>query len=286
MKGFLKHRRDAAASDAAPGAAESPYVFGSAGGCQVWVAASAAQRARAWALVYGVYLAKGYAAVDPQRLWYGLHDALPETATFLAERDGQAVAAFSVVPDSPLGLPADAAFGPELAALRRPGRRLCELHNLASVDSEIHRGAETLNHLFKLAFLVARRLEQATDFVIRVSPQHRPFYRRLLLFRDAGAERAGGGPGTSPGMLMALDLETAESRYRRKYGAGPESFYGFFVDPGTEPGILAWLKAGRRPLDEAALRRFFIADRPLVPGASEAARRCLQERYPGCNLGG
>lgn len=286
MKGFLKRHGDAADSDAAPEAPEQPYVFGRAGGCQIRVTVSAVQRARAWALVYGVYLAKGYAAVDPQRLRYGLHDALPETTTFLAERDGQAVAALTVVPDSPLGLPADEAFGAELAALRRPGRRLCELHNLASVDAELHRGAETLNHLFKLAHLLARRLEQATDFVIRVSPQHRAFYRRLLLFKDAGAERAGGGPGSSPGVLLALDLETAENRYRRKYGTGPESFYRFFVDSRTEPGILEWLKAARRPLTEITLRRFFFETRPLIPGAPEAARRCLEERYPGYHLGG
>jgi hypothetical protein len=248
------------------------------------MAVSAAQRPRAWALVYGVYLAKGYAPTDPQHLWYGLHDALPETATFLAERDGQAVAALTVVPDSPLALPADVSFSQEVSALRRPGRRLCELVNLAAVDSEFHRGVETLLNLFKLAYLTALRLDGATDLVIRVSPQHQPFFQRLLLFHPAGPERPAGGPGMSPGVLLQLDIETASRRYREKYGVKPDGLYSFFVDPATEPRVVEWLNRTRQPMPAEALRHAFVTARPLIAAASQEQRLYLASRYPGYDL--
>ena len=286
MKGFLKNRAGGPGSAAFVQAAESPppLRFGQAADCQVWAAVSAVQRARVWALVYGVYLAKGYARLDNQRLWYGLHDALPETATFLAERAGQAVAALTVVGDSPCALPGDAAWGRELSRLRGPGRRLCEIANLASVDSELRRGGETLYQLFKLAWLLARRLDNATDLVIRISPQHRALYERRLLFRPLAAERADGGPGGSPGVLLTLDLVGAEGRYLEKYGAGERSLYRFFVDPETEPALVEWLRQCRRPLTEITLRRFFVETRPLLPGAAPAARAYLAGRYPGARL--
>ncbi len=286
MKGFLKHRGEKTSSAAFTQIPEAPppRQFGASGDCQIWAATAGVQLARAWALVYGVYLARGYAQIDKQHLWYGLHDALPETATFLAERAGQAVAALTVVPDSPCDLPADAAFAAELAELRAPGRRLCEIANLASVDSENHRGAETLNHLFKLAWLLARRLDGATDLVIRVSPQHRTLFERRLLFRTIGGERPAGGPGGSPGVLLALDLTDAEERFRRKYGSGERSLHRFFVDPGTEPALLDWLRRCRRALTEITLRRFFVDTRPLIPEAPEAARTYLAGRYPDCDI--
>lgn len=286
MKGFLKRRGEKPASAAFTPLPEAPppIPFGACGDCQIWAAVAGVQLARAWALVYGVYLAKGFAKISEDHLSYGLHDALPETATFLVERAGQAVAALTVVPDSPCGLPADTVHGAELAGLRVPGRKLCEIANLASVDSENHRGAETLNHLFRLSWLLARRLDQATDLVIRVSPQHQSLFERRLLFRPVSPVRPEGGPGGSPGLLMSLDLTVAEERFRDKYGSGPRSFYRFFVDPDTEPALVAWLRGCRRPLTEVTLRRFFVDARPLIPKSSQSARAYLAGCYPGFSL--
>lgn len=286
MKGFLKNRARGSVPPPPPpaptGQEDTPFQFVTEGEGRIWIAVSEAQRARAWALVYGVYLAKGYAPADRQHLWYGLHDALPETTTFLAERDGRAVAALTVVPDSPLALPADGSFPKEVAALRRPGRRLCELVNLAAVDAEFHRGFETLLNMFRLAYLTALRLNHATDLVIRVSPQHRPFFERLLLFGQAGPEHPGGGPGISAGVLLRLDLETANRKYQAKYGLG--GLYSFFVDPETEPALVDWLMHTRQPMHADALRRLFVTNRQVLTGASEDHRRYLTTRYPGCDL--
>ena len=106
---------------------DDPYIFGSCGDCEIRVASSIEDRRRAWELVYRIYAEKGYAENDSQGLWYGIHDALPETTTFIVEREGEVVSALSVVFDSPLGLPSDNLYGPELDLMRGQGRRLCEI---------------------------------------------------------------------------------------------------------------------------------------------------------------
>jgi hypothetical protein len=260
-------------------ARSAEYRFGAAGDYRIRVAGSAEERARAWGLVYRVYLQKEYAAPNAQRLWYGLHDALPGTTTLLVERGAEPVASLTLVFDSPLGLPADQVYGPELAALRAAGRRPCEVVSLVSTEPELRRGAEVTKHLFKLAYLAARRLSEATDFLITINPRHVSFYRRVLLMEEFGPERPYGKVGGAPAVLLGLDLLEAEERYRVRYGDAPESLYRFFVNPATEPGILAMLRSARRPLREDALQKYFVMDRPLLPGASTEQRAAVHDCY-------
>jgi hypothetical protein len=248
------------------------YRFGAAGEYRARVAASAEDRQKAWGLVYRVYREKEYAPANAQGLWYGLHDALPGTTTLLVEREGQPVARLTLAFDSPLALPADAVYGPEISALRAAGRKPCEIISLVSVEGDLRRGAEIMKHLFKLAYLTARRLTDATDFLITVNPRHVSFYRRVLLLEELGPERPYGKVGGAPAVLLGLDLLGAEERYRARYGEGPESFYRFFVNESTEPAIVSMLCRNRRPLDEPALRRFFVEERPLLAEAPPTAR--------------
>ena len=280
-------------------APSADYGFGPAGDYRIRVASDIEDRLKAWRLVYQVYLEKEYATPNAQGLWYGAHDAHPGTTTLLVERtvegggwkvEGRGldrpdqppptstlhpqpstatipVATLTLVFDSPLGLPADGVYGPELSRLRAAGRRPCEIVSLVSAEPEPRRGMEIMKHLFKLAYLAARRLTDATDFLITVNPRHVSFYRRILLMNELGSERAYDKVGGAPAVLLHLDLLAAEERYRERYGDGPGSFYRFFVDPETEPETLAMLSASRRPLDEDSLRRFFVMDRPLLAGA-------------------
>ena len=104
--------------------------FGPAGEFTVRLAAGIEDRLRAWALAYRVYLEKEYARPNDQRLWYSLHDALPEALTVMIEKNSELIGAVTVVPDSPLGLPADEIFPAETAAMRRGGSRLAEAVSL------------------------------------------------------------------------------------------------------------------------------------------------------------
>ncbi|MBA4386795.1 MAG: hypothetical protein C0404_02370, partial [Verrucomicrobia bacterium] len=125
------------------------YCFGENDEYEIKIARSLEERKRAWAMVYRTYLGKGYAQPDPEGLWCGLHDALPQTTTFVVSRDGRDVATLTIVFDSEVGLPADHLYRDELDKLRAKGRRLCEIISLVSEEIDRRRGIEVLKHLFK-----------------------------------------------------------------------------------------------------------------------------------------
>ncbi len=266
------------------GARACEYRFGEGEEYRVCVAESEADLLSAWRLVYETYLEKEYAAPNHQRLWYSLHDALPETTTFLVRRDGEAVACLSVVFDSPLELPADDVYAEELNYLRRGGRRVCELASLASSETNLRRGVEVTRHLFKLAYLLARRVAGAADMVMTVNPRHVRFYKRTLLFEEAGGEREYRKVGGAPAVLLRLNLETAERRYEERYGRDPGSLFRFFVNPDTDTDIVEMLETARGALQESTLRRYFVSKRRLIQAASPQARAYLQECYLAYDL--
>ncbi|HOX07178.1 MAG TPA: hypothetical protein PK280_12310 [Planctomycetota bacterium] len=256
-------------------------------GWNITVASDRQSRERAWRLVHEVYCDKGYQPNRDLGMRLLLQDALPESTTFLAESDPHGthpLATLTLIPDSPLGLPMDALYGRELDALRAAGRRPCEIAKLVACVEE-RSGMELLLHLFKLAYLSARRLGDCTDFVVTVSPRHEKYYRRLLLFEPIGETRpydAVNGVLASP---LRLDLLTAEDRYREKFGrmSGPGNLHAFFVND-QEPAILDWLRSGRRPMSEEDLRHFMVERSDLLERASADDRMYLQSRYLACDF--
>lgn len=254
----------------------SRYVFGDRDEYEIQVANTIEQRIRAWRLIYTNYLKKDYVKPNAEGLWYGMHDALPETTTLLVTRDGQDAATLSLVFDSAFGVPADKLYRHELDQLRSKNRRLCEIISLASDDTSRQRCVEVLKHMFKLAYLTARHLEQATDFVITVNPRHMAHHERVLLFRQVGRQRCYGKVGGAPAVLMNLDLETAEARYRKKYSWAPKSFFRFFVDPDTNADLVRFLENNRRASDRASLEQW-LAQRGVGPAGQAADERKQQE---------
>ena len=129
--------------------------------------------------------------------------------------------------------------------------------------------------MFKLAYLTARRLEQATDFIITVNPRHMAYYERILLFRRVGRQRCYGKVGGAPAVLMNLDLEIAEARYRQKYSWGPRSFFRFFADSGTDANLVQFLENNRRASDRASLEKW-LAQRGIGPAGLTVDERNQQ----------
>ena len=271
----------------APGAARgcdsvpwlSRYRFGDHGEYEVIQADELDERLRAWRLVYRSYAAKGYAQPSADELWYGLHDALPATRIFLVTRDGRDVATLSLVFDSPLRLPADEVYGDELNKLRVQDRRACEMVSLVSEETTSARCLEVLKHLFKLAYLTATRLEGATDMVITVHPHHAAYYERRLLFEAVGGVRDYGKVGGAPAVLLRLDLQTAEARYEERYGDGAGGLFRFFIDPETEPDVVAFLGRRGAGLSRSDLATWFERERPLLSQVSAAIREYLRGLY-------
>ncbi|MBA4386576.1 MAG: hypothetical protein C0404_01265 [Verrucomicrobia bacterium] len=209
------------------------YKFGKCDEYEVRLANTLEERKRAWRMVFRRYLAEGYAKTDGDGLWCGLYDALPQTTTVLVTRNGADIATVSLVFDSDYGLPADTLYGDELDKMRRNGRRLCEISSLASEETDRKAAVEVLNHMFKIIYLLACRLADATDFIITVNPHHVVYYERKMLFQRIGEVRSYGKVNGAPAVLLQFDLETAFDRWIARYAGTNDSCGRHYVEPQT-----------------------------------------------------
>lgn len=246
-----------------PRLSPSAITFGRKNEYTLKVAGNIEDRLKAWALTYEMYVSRGYTKPSDQKLWYSLFDALPETTTFLAERDSQPIGTLTVVPDSHLGLPADTIFSEQLDQLRSRGRSMCELVSLACL-AEGMAGTEIVKHLFKLVYLSARMNDGATDFVITVNPKHAFFYERVLLMNRLGDEVAYAKVEGHAAVLYHLDLLEAPRRYQEQFGklSGGRNLHRFFLESAQE--LAAWVSQSRAPLEDNDLRHYFCEARPLA----------------------
>ena len=189
-----------------------------------------------------------------------------------------------------MGLPADNLYNPELDALRARGRRLAEIVSLGVAEESGPNGSQVLIRLFNHAYLAARRVRQATDIVITVNPRHVPFYKKTLLFAEAGPEREYDKVGGAPAMLLRLDLGVIEERVRLEHGpddarpARNRTLYPMFHPPADEPGVVAGLAAAMHPMTGAELDYFFVAETGILRDAAPEQRALIQERYPAWEL--
>jgi hypothetical protein len=228
--GLLPVSRRLRANLAGPSACsdQGSFTFGKHDEYELVVATSIEERLQAWRLVYRCYRSQGYADPRDDGLWYGVHDALPETTTFLVRRQGTWIATATLVADSGLGLPADTVYGPEMKRLRERGRRPAEIVSLASLETNPRGSMMVLMELFRAAYLTARHILHATDLTVTVNPHHSAYYRKRLLFVQEGEERAYGKVGGAAAVLLRLDIAAVDETYLAKFGDIPRSSYRFF----------------------------------------------------------
>ena len=115
----------------------------------------------------------------------------PHAATFGSRLNGILYATVSVVSDNTDGLPMDAIYREELSSLRKAGKRLAEVVQLAADHDLYRRAAGGADSLFIAAPLFATILSYAEykkiDYLcIAVNPKHDNFYR-LIGFQKIGA---------------------------------------------------------------------------------------------------
>lgn len=248
------------------------------------VAATRADLACAYRLVHQQYCRRSYIEAQPSRMWLSLHNAIPETTTFLVcEQDGagasSVVGTVTLVPDSPLGLPMDAIYRAELDRLRAAGRRLGEVTMLAFTGDEprladaaqLVRRYRMLFMLFKLVWNEARTRLGLDDLCIAVHPSHSMIYE-LIGFQDFAPivqyERVNGNPAIG----KRVDLRTVQARL----AAAPRSaVYRFFFQ--QEPA-----HALSRPaflMSPEDLAYFFVERTDVLANAPQSAMRYLLNRY-------
>jgi len=261
-------------------AADGDYRFGSAGEFSVRVASSLEDRLAAWRLAYDVYRGKEYAAPDPQELWYSVHDALPETVTVLVERSGELIGAVTVIPDSPLGLPADRVFPAETSALRQSGGVLAEAVSLVQGGVGERAGMVVAARLCEFTCLVAERLLGASDLVITVNPRHERYYRRVMLFERRGEEVPCDKVSGALAVFLTLNFKDMDLYVRTAdLIGGPRTIYRRFMKPEEAAEVADHLAGQRSSLSTSALREYFLYRRNLFRGLAPQARAWLKGRY-------
>ena len=250
-------------------------------------------RLKCWNLVYREYLNQGYTAPNELQCRYSLHDALPDTATFLIELGPESVGTVTVFPDSPLGLPADEIYRAELDGLRQAGHRPVEIGRL-TIAREHANNRFILAGLFDILFLHAREVIGATDLVSTVNPSHEKFYERMLIFQRIGTEKDLGSVRGAPAVLMKMDLDRQREMIYWAHGQGPKPawyagsgqvFSKFVSSPGESVRKVEWLKGARQRPGEQFLRQYFMEKRALLREARETIRQFFLDSYPTYNLG-
>ena len=148
---------------------------------EVRLADTPARRRACSALVNAMYSWRGYEMqADHER-------APPNEVTLQVCRAEQVIATLTICRDSHSGIPADALYKADIDAYRARGASVCELTRLA-VNPE-HRSKEVLGALFCHAHFHAAICGGATEAFIEVNPRHVGFYKRIMKFRQVGAEK-------------------------------------------------------------------------------------------------
>ena len=244
---------------------------------QVGPARTFAELCEAYALVYASYVSRGYCDPHPSRMRYGLHNCLPEAATFVGKHQGRVAATVSVIPDSPLGLPLDDIYSGHVEELRGCGRRLAEVVLLSAPDevTGMRRSMASLLQVFKFAFDYARCLGIDDLMVTCSATRHEGFYTRYLQFERFGPHLPFDSVNGQLTTLLRLNLRCVES-----VNCPHKQVQAFFLDNPVPEEVFSQ----RFRHTESTLRHLFTCARRLLQDASDQEKCYIASRYPGIDI--
>lgn len=234
---------------------------------------------QAYRLVHDVYLGTGFIASDPSGMRVRIFETSAETATFVAKVEGKVVAVLSVVEDSPdLGLPSDCVFKPELDAMRRAGRRLCEVTNQAVAEEYRKSGVPT--ELMRCAIAVSLT-EGYDEAIAAVSPSHNGFYD-LMGFRQVGSQRSYSTTIDDPVIAVSMNID----QYREPEAEAETSATGRFMRQFLTEGnvflsrVTDWaLEARKQFLTPSLLKCLFVLEKNFLADCSSEELEILYRRW-------
>ena len=230
-------------------------------------------------LVYSEYLKRNYLRPNTSRLKLSLHQALPQSTTFIARhrRDG-IIGTITLVEDSPLGLPMDEVYKTELDGLRTRGLRLAEATMLALHSELFGHGVFTMFHakkllltlqLFKVMFDYLRACTPTHELVACFNPKHKILYDFLQL-QPLGGLKTYTGANSNP--AVAQHLNVAQTQRRAAAAGRYQMFYG------NRPSTKAFAK--KLVLSPDELRRLFVQQTSIFASASPVELAYVKSCYP------
>lgn len=246
-------------------------------GATIKRACSADELRKAYRLVHDVFMETGFLRPEPSGMRLRIFETSSETATFIAEKNGEVVGVLSVVGDSgDLGLPSDGAFGPELATLRATGVRLCELTNQAVAVG--YRKTAISTELMRCA--VAHGMQAGYhEAIATVSPSHRGFYK-LIGFDQLGSERSYSTKLYDPVIALRIDFNVCRQPPNEMSEAA--CFLHHFAMEGNQFMALVngWAKSARRQfLNADLLEQLFVQDRNFISECTAEELAILRRRW-------
>ena len=246
------------------------------GKCRVGVANSYSLRKKAYRFQFKAYEKLGIVQPQEGALWLTIHDALPQTTTFVAEdMSGELVGTLTLVFDSPLGLPADSLFPSEVERIRRKGGRICELISFGA-SSKMRGSVKILAGLFYSSFLFARFARKATDYVITVHERHERFYCSNLLFSRSGPVRRYSKVNDEPTVFLKLALDLPE-RLRGQKRIFPFSLLTF--SEAFEQRIAKKIEELTTPLTLREFESLFSEETNIWQHASTVQKQWVEPLY-------
>lgn len=253
---------------------------------RVKMAETANEALAAGRVLHDAYVGRDLTRAHPSGIRTSAHALLPSTHTFIATLGGRVVGTMSLIGDSPLGLPLEAVYGAEVEQMRRDRNTLAEVGALAILPGFRNKGIVCL--LNRLMFQVAETIG-VDKLVVAVHPAVQEIYRASLLFERFGKEtRYPGLSAKARAVGLALDVRTAESRFRQAFAhsprtnANPHYLYVESARPEVvtpPPGDL------RRHGDREAMARALLRARPdVLEGLSPFALQHLRNLVPSARL--
>ena len=170
----------------------------------------------AYKLVHDVFVDSGYIDPHPLGLRVKIHNALPETTTFIAKFHQRIALTLTLYPDSQLGVPMDSAYKRDIDKLRGQGRTVAEVGALASNVVIRNHGISMIAN--KIIINYATEFLGIDDIIITVHPRRRWVYESILLFEKIGKVKEYEEVKGNPAVALRLNLNTARERYMKKYG--------------------------------------------------------------------
>jgi N-acyl amino acid synthase FeeM len=253
-------------------------------GFQFKIAEKRGELESACRLVHDNYIRKGYMTPQESGLRLTIRNALPETTTFIGQRNQSVVFTLTVFQDSGLGLPMDAIYKQEVDQLRAKKRKIVEVGSLAMHPS-LSKGDHTVLMLGnKLMRIYCREYLGVDDLVITINPRHRWFYEHVLLFERIGDMRAYEYVGKAPALAYRLDLGSLETRMREAYEHMPveKNLHRFFFQDNSSCISLPEEKRRHCFWNLERITYFFQEKTRLLAEASRETVECLQKHYEGC----
>jgi hypothetical protein len=169
----------------------------------------------ALSFVYETYAGQGKIRPNPARLHVTKHNAQPASTIFVAQHADRVVGTTNLVPDSPLGLPADGLQSELLDRLRAQGLKICEIGG-AACDIAL-RGSGLALYLYRAAFQAAVRAG-FDRVVMSVQPKGALVLQALMVCQRVGWPTYNKTfSDRHPSTVLSIDLRTCEGQLSERF---------------------------------------------------------------------